>query len=129
MYILLAHQCQRRHTDFPSISLLVDATQVHLSHNVLGLLLDSLRERHTILNTRSNIMSLQELIKFAALRLRNIIDVNGNVIAKLGGNLLKRETCCLGEVEIDDGNEEDAPGDDDEVVLPAHLFDADGSCL
>lgn len=70
-------------------------------------------------------MSLQELIQLAALGLRHIIDVHSDIVAKLGRDLFKRESRCLWEVKIDNRDEDDAPRDDDKVVLPAYLLDAD----
>lgn len=87
--------------------------------------LHCLRKRSVILGNHGDILILQEIVELLTLRVRHVVDMNRNIVAKLSRNLFQRQLRSFGEEKVDDRNEEDAPHDDDQVVLPADLLHAD----
>lgn len=76
-----------------------------------------------------DVLVAQELVELAALLLGNVVDVHGDVVAELLGDLLQTEAGGLGPEEVDHGQVHDAPAHDHQVVFPADVHEADGRRL
>ena len=77
----------------------------------------------------SNVQLPEELIKVLALFIRNIIDVDSDVIAESSGNLLQRQLGGFGEKEVNNRDKDDAPNNNYQVVFPTNMYEPDGGCL
>lgn len=68
-------------------------------------------------------------VELGPLLVGGVGDVDGHLVAKLLANLLEGEAGRLGPEQVDDGDEDGAPADDEEEVLPADGGEANGGRL
>jgi hypothetical protein len=76
-----------------------------------------------------NIRLLQEFIEASTLLLRDIVDMYGNIVSKLGRNFFQGKASGLWKIEVDNRNKDDAPDDDDQVIFPADIGETDRRSL
>jgi hypothetical protein len=68
-------------------------------------------------------------VELGSLSVGRTRQLDSNLVAKLLANLLEGKAGGLGPVEVENGEEDDAPADDEEEVLPADGGKADGRGL
>lgn len=77
----------------------------------------------------NDIALLQELVQLQSLFGTCPRDIDGYVVSESRRDLLERQFRGLGPVEVDEQHEDGTPGDDDEVVFPPNVHEADGRGL
>lgn len=77
----------------------------------------------------SNVSRPEEFVELSTLLDRNIMHVDRHIVAELGRDFFQREASRFWPEEVDHREENDAPANDDQVVLPANGDEANGCGL
>lgn len=72
----------------------------------------------------NDVLGLEEHIQLFPLLISSIVDMYGDVVSKLRRDLFEREPRRFRKEEVHGRNEDHAPTDDQEIVLPADIDDS-----